>query len=100
MTFDQKTGLLGSDLLCEQGTWHIHIGKMSADGAVHVVVPVGASVKATGLVAERKLQNDPVLGQQVERSVDRSIGDRGILGTYPLENLAGSHMTSSGTNLP
>lgn len=92
MTFDQKAGLLGSNLLGEQCAGYVDISEMPTNGAVHVIVPVSAAVESTGLVTERKLQNDPVFSQQVEGSIDRSIGDRRVLCTYTLEYLAGSHV--------
>lgn len=94
MTVDQKSGLLGSNLLGEQGTWDIDIGQMSANGAVHMVMPVSAPVEAACLISKREFQNHPMFGQQVKGSVNRSICDRWVLGAHTLEDFAGGHVTT------
>jgi len=45
---------------------HLDIEQRAADGAVHVVVPVGAAVVAARLVGEGQLLDQAMLDQQVQ----------------------------------
>jgi hypothetical protein len=76
-----------------QGDRDVDVEEHSTLQAVHVVVPFDTPVIPARLVSERQLLDQPVLRQQVQRAVDRAIGDAGIAPSYALENFASGQMT-------
>ena len=62
MPFDSESGLFLGHLSGQQSARDINVDQLSTDGAVDVVMTIGAAVKTACLIAERKLQDDPVLG--------------------------------------
>jgi hypothetical protein len=55
---------------------------------VHVVVPLDAPVIPAGLIRERQFLDQSVLGEQVQRAVDRAVGDSRVTPPDALEDLA------------
>lgn len=94
MALDGEAGLLFSDLARKQGARYIHIHQVTAERAMHVIVPISAAIETACLVTERELQDDAMLGEQMECPVDCSVCHGRVLLTHALENLAGRHVTA------
>lgn len=65
----------------------IHIVQLAADHAAHVVMLIGTRIEAAGLVAKRKFQNQAMLGEEVQRPIDRTERDGRMLLTDDLIDL-------------
>lgn len=89
MAVDIEPALLRRHVHGHQGNRDIDIEQHSARLAVHVVVPLHPAVVATGLVGERQFLDQPVLGEKVERAVDRAIPDMRVSAADTLKNLPG-----------
>ncbi len=92
MLFDVVTSLISSDLPRQYRDRHIDIHEFATDCAVDVIMPVSPFIEATRLIAEREFLDKPTLGQQVERSINRSVGNGRIFSTNTFEKLTGSQM--------
>jgi len=88
VTVDVETTLLRRHVQRHQGDRDIDVEEHAALQTVHVVVPFNTPVVPTCLVRERQLLDQPVLGEQVQRPVDRAVGDAGIAPSHALEDLA------------
>ena len=60
--------------------------------AVHEVMPLHPTIVAARLVGEGQFLDQPMLGQQVERAVDRTVSDVRILAPDAFEDLTGGEM--------
>ncbi len=98
MTADTESRLVFGHVLCEQRGRHVDIKQDTALGTADMVVSIGALVEAAGLVAEWELQDQPALGEQVQRPVDSSVRDRRITSVDTFEDLPRGEMTVGGTN--
>ncbi len=76
----------------EQRFGNIDIDHLPAPRAVDMIVTLDPGVVPAGAVGEGQLLNQPVLSQNVERSIDRAVGDAWILATNTLENLTSGEM--------
>jgi hypothetical protein len=92
VTCDIESTLLGRHVASDECDWYVDVEQYSALQAVHVVVPIDSAVIATGLIGERQFLNEAVLCQEMERSVDRAIGDPRVASPHTLENFSGSEM--------
>ena len=88
VTGDVESALLRGDVARDQGHRDVDVEQHAALQAVHVVVPLDAPVVAAGLVGERQLLDQAVLRQQVQRAIDRAVGDARIAPPHALEDLA------------
>ena len=66
---------------------------------MHVVVALHSLVEPACLVGERQFLDQAMFGEQVQRAVNRAVGDRGIPPTHPLEDLAGGQVPIVRTRL-
>lgn len=89
MAVDIEPALLRGHVHGHQGNRDIDIEQHAARLAMHVVVPLDPAVVATGLVRERQFLNQPMLGEEVERAVDRAVPDVRIPAADTLEYLSG-----------
>ena len=83
----------------EQRMRNIDIDQRPADRAVDVVVLVHPLVEATGLITEWELEDQPALGEQMQRPVDRAVGDTGVAPSHALEDLTRRQMALGLANL-
>ncbi len=88
VTIDVESTLFRRHVKRHQGDRNIDVEEYPTLQAVHVIVPFDAPVVAACLIRERQLLDQAVLRQQVERAVDRAVGDAGVAPPYALENLA------------
>jgi len=93
MAIDVETALFRRHMQCHQGNRDVDVEEHAALQAMHVIVPFDTPVVPTCLIRERQLLDQPVLREQVQRPVDRAIGDAGIAPPYTLENLARRQVT-------
>jgi hypothetical protein len=93
MTRDIESALFSRNVASDECHGNVDVEEHSALETVNVVVPLDSAVIAAGLIGERQLLNEAVLRQEVERSVDRPIGDSWVPSTHSLKNLAGSEMS-------
>ena len=70
----------------------VDIEEHAAFQAMDVVVPLDAGVVPAGLIGERQLLNQAILGEQVQSSVDRAVGDARVTPAHALEDLASGQM--------
>ena len=89
---DVESALFRRHVKRHQGDRDIDIEEHSALQAMHVVVPFDTSVVPARLVSERQLLNQPVLREQVQRAVDRAVGDPWVAPSDALEDLARGQM--------
>lgn len=92
MARDREAALLFGDVPCDQRDWDIDIDQQPTPGALDVIVAVDAPVVATRLIGKGQLLNETTLGQQVERAIDRPVGDLGIPAADTLEDIARRQM--------
>jgi hypothetical protein len=85
---DVESALFRRDMERHQGDGNVDVEEHPALQTVHVVVPFDAPVVPTGLVGERQLLDQPVLGEQVQRAVDRAVGDARVAPPDALKNFA------------
>ncbi len=88
VTADVESALLRRHVQRHQGDRDVDVEEHSALQAVHVIVPFDTPVVPACLIRERQLLDQPVLREQVQRPVDRAVGDAGIAPPHALEDLA------------
>ena len=72
------------------------VHQLTTAQAERVVVTVDAAVEAAGVIAERQLQDGPVIGEGVQRVVDRAEGDARQDRPHPLEDVEGARVVVAG----
>jgi hypothetical protein len=72
------------------------IDEITATDAQGVIVSIDSTVESAGMVAERQLQDDAVIGEGVERVVDCAEGDTRQHGPHALEDIGGARMVVAG----
>lgn len=85
-----KPALLGSDMAGNQCHRNFDIKQNPAFQAMDVIVPLDSTVIPARLIGKRQLLNEPMLGKEMKRAIDRPIGNSWITPPYPLKYLAGS----------
>jgi hypothetical protein len=55
---------------------------------VHVIVPFDTPVVPAGLIRKRQLLDQAVLREEVQRAVDRAVGDAWVTPPHALEDFA------------
>jgi hypothetical protein len=94
-----ESALLARNVTSDERYRYIDVKQHTALQAVHVVVPIDPTVVATGLVGERQFLNQPMLSQEMQRSIDRAIGNPRVTPPHPLEDFAGREMSIRRPNL-
>lgn len=84
----EPTSLLGN-VPRHQGFGHFDIDQRATDRTVDMVMSFAPAVIPAGLIGKRELLDETVLGQKVERAIDRSIPDTRIAPPHAFENLSG-----------
>ena len=87
MAVNLESTLLGCHMHGHERDRDIDIKQHAACLAMHVIVPLHPTVVATRLVSKCQFLDQPVLGKQVERPIDRAIPDMWIAAADSLENL-------------
>ena len=87
VTVNVKSALLRRHVKRHQGDRDVDVEEHSTLEAMHVVVPFDTPVVAAGLIRERQLLDQPVLREEVQRPVDRAVGDAWIAPPDALEDL-------------
>jgi hypothetical protein len=85
---DVEPALLRRNVKRHQGDRNVDIEEHPALQAVHMIVPFDTPVVAACLIGERQFLDQSVLGEEVQRPVDRAVRDAGVAPSYALENLA------------
>ena len=88
VTADVESALLRRDVKRHQGDGNIDVEKHSALQAMNVVMPFDSAVVPACLIGEGQLLDQPVLREQMQRTVDRAVGDARIAPPHALEYLA------------
>jgi len=92
MAIDVETALFRRHMQCHQGNRDVDVEKDAALQAMHVIVPFDTPVVPACLIRERQLLDQPVLREQVQRPIDRAVGDAGVAPPHALEDLAGGQV--------
>jgi hypothetical protein len=87
-----ESTLLRRDVAGDERYRHVDVEQDAALQAVHVIVSFNPAVVAAGLVGERQLLDQPVLSQQMERAIDRSVADVWVAAPHTLKDLSGGQM--------
>ena len=95
VTGDRESALLFRDVPRYQRDWHIDVDQQTARFTKDVIVAIGPGIISARLIRKRQFLDHSVLGEQVQRSIDRAIGDPGVALAHALENLAGSQVAVS-----
>jgi hypothetical protein len=93
MAHNREAALLFGDMPGDQRDRDIDIDQQPAPGALDMVVAVDPLIVATRLIGEGQLLNETALGQQVERAVDRAVGDLRIPAADALKDIACRQVT-------
>jgi len=99
MAIDVETALFRRHVQCHQGNRDVDVEEHSALQAMHVIVPFDTPVVPACLIRERQLLDQPVLRQQVQRPIDRAIGDARVAPPHALKNLSGGQVALRPTHL-
>jgi hypothetical protein len=92
MADDREPALFLGDVPSHQGLGNFDIENDAARGAMDVIVTIGASVIPAGFIGEGELLDLAVLNEQVERAINRAVGDAGIATTDLLEHFTGGEV--------
>ena len=93
VTADVESTLFRRNVQCHQGDRDVNVQKHAALQTVHVVVPFDTPVIPACLICERQLLDQPVLREQMQRPIDRAVGDAWVAPPHTLENLARGQVT-------
>jgi hypothetical protein len=88
MAIDVETALFCRHVQCHQGNRDVDVEKDAALQAMHVIVPFDTPVVPACLIRERQLLDQAVLREQVQRPIDRAVGDARVAPPHTFENLA------------
>jgi hypothetical protein len=99
VTVDVESTLLRGDVERHQGNRNVHVEEHPALQAVDVIVPFDTPVIPACLIRERQLLDQSVLREQVQRPVDRAVGDTRIAPSHALEDLTRRQMALGLANL-
>jgi len=92
---DRKAALLFRDVPRDQRNRHIDVNQQTARFTRDVIVTIGPSIISARLIRKRQLLDHSVPGKQMQRSIDRAIGNPGVTLAHALENLACGQVTIS-----
>jgi len=95
VTGNREAALLFRNVPRDQRNRHININQQTTRFTKNVVVAISPGIISARLIRERQFLDHSVLGEQVQRSIDRAIGDPGVAPAHALENLAGSQVAVS-----
>ena len=99
VTADVESALFRRDVECHQGNRNINVEEHPALQTVHVVVPLDAAVVPARLIRERQFLDQSMLGEQVQRAVDRAVGDARVTPPDALEDLSRRQVALRPTHL-
>jgi hypothetical protein len=88
VTIDVEPTLLRRDVQRHQGHRDIDVEEDSTLQAVHMVMPFDTPIVPACLVGEGQFLDQPMFRQQVQRAVDRAVGDARVAPAHALEDLA------------
>ena len=95
VTGDRESTLLLRNVPGDQRHWHINVDEQAARFTKNVIVAIGPGIISARLIRERQFLDHSVPGEQVQRSIDRAIGDPRVALAHAFENLAGSQVAIS-----
>ena len=87
MTADVESALFRRHVERHQGDRNVDVKEHAALKAMHVVMPLNAPVVPARLICERQFLDQSVLSEQVQRPVDRAVGDARVTPPDALEDL-------------
>jgi hypothetical protein len=93
MAADVETALLCGHVQRHQGDRDIDVEKHSTLQAMHMIVPFDTPIVPACLIRECQFLDQSVLREQMQRAIDRAVGDAGIAPSHALENLAGGQVS-------
>jgi hypothetical protein len=96
---DIEATLLRGDVTGDQRHGNIDIQKHTTLQAVDMIVTLYATVIAAGLVRERQLLNQAMLGQKVERAIDGAVANPRVAPPDAFKNLASGQVALGEANL-
>ena len=99
VTADVESALFRRHVECHQGNRNINVEEHPALQTVHVVVPLDAAVISARLIRERQFLDQSMLGEQVQRAVDRAVGDARVTPPDALEDLSRRQVALRPTHL-
>ncbi len=99
VTADVESALLRRDVERHQGDRNVDVEEHPALQAMHVVVPLDATVVPARLIRERQFLDQSVLGEQMQRAVDRAVSDARVTPPNALEDLARRQVALRPANL-
>jgi hypothetical protein len=88
VTVDVESALFRRDVQRHEGDRDVDVEEHAAFQAMDVVVPFDTAIVSACLVGKRQFLDQPVFGEQVQRTIDRAVGDARIAPPNALENLA------------
>jgi hypothetical protein len=88
VTANVESALFRRHVKRHQGDWNVDVEEHAALQTMHVVVPLDPTVVPARLIRERQFLDQSVLGEQVQRAVDRAVGDARVTAPDALEDLA------------
>jgi hypothetical protein len=88
VTADVESALFRRDMECHEGDRNVDVEEHSALQAVHVVVPFNAPIVPAGLIGERQFLDQPMFREQMQRAIDRAVGDARVTPPDALKDLA------------
>ena len=92
VTVDVESALFRRHVQRHQGDRDIDVEEHPTLKAVHVIVSFDSPVVPACLVRERQLLDQPVLREEVQRSVNRAVADAWVTSSHALEDLAGGQV--------
>jgi hypothetical protein len=93
VTRDIESALLGRDVTSDESHRDIDVKQHPALKTVHMVVSIDSAVIAAGLICKRQLLNESMLCQEMERAVDRAVGDPRVTPPHTLEDFSSGEMS-------
>lgn len=92
MAVDIEPALLRGHVHGHECNGDIDIEQYAARLAMHMVVPFYPAVVAAGLISEGQFLDQPMLGKEMKRAVDRPVPDMRIMTPDALEDLPSGEM--------
>ncbi len=99
VTTDVESALFRRHVERHQGNRNINVQEYPALQTVHVVVPFDTPVVPACLIRERQLLDQPVLREQMQRPIDRAVGDARVTPPDALEDLSRRQVALRPTHL-
>jgi hypothetical protein len=88
---NEPTPLFG-DMAGDQCDRHLDIDEVTARRTEHMIVAISPTIISTCLISKRQFLDQPMLREEVQRAVDRAIGNFRISAANPFEDLASREM--------